>query len=69
MTGESIGAMIERGRVTEVSGETYRVESLERPGIVSQFIPGISDAVYSAGDTVYYFVFPDGTGTILIRYT
>ena len=59
------GARIERGTV-KTAGETgYTVASFDREGIVSPPITGIDERRYTVGDTVYFFLFPDGTGKIL----
>lgn len=60
-----IGAVIERGRIVGSSPEGYSVESLDRQGIVSPPIIAISDAEYTVGDMVVFFLFGDGTGRIL----
>lgn len=67
------GAKIERGRVTDRGEGGYRVASLDRDGIESLFIPAIESngesgpAEYTVGDTVYFFIFRDGTGRIICK--
>ena len=58
--------MIERGRVTVADSSGYIVESLDRAGMLSPpLIPVNEEATYTVGDTVFFFLFPDGTGRIL----
>ena len=60
--------MIERGRIMEVTEEGYRVTSYDRDGIITPPIQVAGgDAVFTEGDRVYYFVFPDGTGKIICK--
>ena len=59
------GANIERGRVLTAENDTYTVASLDREGIVSPPIQTTDDKRYTVGDTVYFFLFRDGTGKIL----
>lgn len=59
------GASIERGTVKTAEETGYTVASFDREGIVSPPITGIDDTTYTVGDTVYFFLFPDGTGRIL----
>lgn len=59
-------AEIERGTVTTTEGG-YRVASMDRPGIVTPPISAIGDKTYSTGDSVYFFLFPDGNGKIISK--
>lgn len=59
------GALIERGKIETVSIEGYTVTSFDREGIVTGPIRPIDGHLYTVGDTVYFFLFPDGTGQIL----
>lgn len=59
------GAVIERGRVLAAEAGAYTVASLDRDGIQSLPIGALSDNTYTVGDTVYFFIFPDGTGKII----
>ena len=59
------GAAIERGEVMTASGGKYTVKSLDRDGIETPPIGAADSTTYSAGDRVYFFLFPDGTGKIL----
>lgn len=61
----SYGAMIERGRVLSTAAEGYTVASLDREGIESPPLSPIDGQSYTVGDTVYFFLFRDGTGKIL----
>ncbi len=61
------GAMIERGTVAEVTAGGCRVRSLDRPGLVSCVITGTDNTAYTTGETVYFFLFRDGTGKILCK--
>ncbi len=67
------GANIERGRITAKEGEGYKVASLDRDGIESPALPimpvptGIEAPEYTVGDTVYFFLFRDGTGRIICK--
>lgn len=59
-------ATMERGKVVD---EQMRVKSLFRKGIITRplsVVPGLELAV---GDSVYFFVFDDGTGCIVAKYT
>lgn len=62
------GAMIERGRVKEVTVAGARVESLTRPGIVTMPLQTIDGSTVSDGDAVFFFEYEDGQGMILARY-
>lgn len=61
------GACIERGKILTVTAEGYTVASLDREDIESLPISAIHDDIYTVGDTVYFFLFRDGTGKILCR--
>lgn len=58
------GARIERGSIKEVSNGTYTVESYDRPGVTGWGLASTGD-IYTAGDTVYFFLFPDGKGLVI----
>ena len=63
------GTRIERGVVTAVNGDTYTVESYDRPGIIAEEIGSVDeDATYSEEDKVCFFFFPDGTGKIICGF-
>ena len=55
---------IERGKITAVSGDTYTVESLDRPGVEGSGIIALDRETYQVGDRVHYVTFDDGTGWI-----
>ena len=59
------GAKIERGRILARESEGYIIASIDRPGIQSGPIQPITDESYTVGQTVYFFLFPDGTGFVL----
>lgn len=61
------GATIERGRVAALAEGGYTVASLDRDGIESPVLTGIDDTAYTVGDTVYFFLFRDGTGKIICK--
>lgn len=61
------GTTVERGKIAEAAEAGYRVESLDRPGLISGAITGMDDTDYAEGDTVYFFLFRDGTGKILCK--
>lgn len=61
------GAMIERGRITAAEPGGYAVASLDREGIESPLLKTIDNTTYTVGDTVYFFLFRDGTGKILCK--
>ena len=61
------GAIIERGKILTATVEGYTVASLDREGIESLPISAIQEDNYTVGDTVYFFLFRDGTGKILCR--
>lgn len=59
------GAVIERGKIEHAADATYTVSSYDREGIITPPIRSIDGHLYNVGDTVYFFLFPDGTGKIL----
>ena len=59
------GAVIERGKVISAGEKGYTVASLDRPGIEAPEIKTIDGSTYTVGDTVYFFLFLDGTGRII----
>ena len=61
------GASVERGKIAEIAAEGYRVENLDRRGIVTCVISCVDNSLYNVGDMVYFFMFRDGTGKILCR--
>ena len=61
------GASVERGKIAEVTEAGYRVENLDRRGIVTCAISCVDNTQYNAGDMVYFFMFRDGTGKILCK--
>ena len=73
MTRHPAGAMVERGKVIEKQGRTWRVENHDRRGLIStmltciDFYQGEQRVDYNVGDEVYFFVFQDGTGAILCK--
>ena len=58
------GVQIERGRITAITGNTYTVESYDRPGVTAWGLKSMEQS-HNAGDKVYFFVFPDGSGLII----
>lgn len=56
---------IERGIVKENLNGFFRVVSLDRAGIVSPGIRALCGEAIQVGDTVYFFLFPDGDGGII----
>lgn len=65
---ERYGTIIERGQITEVTGNGCKVRSFDRDGIVTPPIEPITDGTLAVGDYVYFFLFPDGKGRILSRF-
>lgn len=61
------GAIIERGEILSVTDSGYTVASLDREGIESPPIFPTDERSYTVGDTVYFFLFRDGTGRILCK--
>lgn len=59
------GALIERGKIETASTAGYTVASFDREGIVTAPIRPIDGHLYTEGEKVYFFLFPDGTGQIL----
>ncbi len=59
------GAAIERGRIESAADAIYTVSSYDREGITTPPIRSIDGHLFTVGDTVYFFLFPDGTGKIL----
>lgn len=62
------GASIERGVVSEVCEDGYKVQSYTRDGIMTSAIASISGETYDVGDRVYFFVFDDGRGAIIAEF-
>lgn len=65
------GAAIERGEVIEMADGRCRVQSFTRPGITTPMIPVLpvqTDVDVQVGDHVYFFVFPDGHGAVLMTF-
>lgn len=60
-------APMERGKITSVSENGYTVASFDRDGIISPPIDDINGKSYAVGDTVYFFLFSDGTGKIMCK--
>lgn len=61
------GAVIERGKILRADESGYTVASLDREGIESPPIGALGDTTYTVGDTVYFFLFRDGTGKIVSK--
>lgn len=59
------GAKLERGIIQAAGAEGYTVSSYDRPGIIGKGIRDILGNTHAAGDKVYWFFYPDGTGIIL----
>ncbi len=59
------GAMLERGRVTEVREGKYRIASLDRRGITTPLLPALHMAEAQAGDMVLFCMFDDGSGMVI----
>lgn len=64
-------AGIERGKIISVEAGGCIVASIDRDGIESPPLEALySDGtIYSVGDCVYFFMFNDGTGRILGKFT
>lgn len=60
-----MSAWIERGIIKGAEDGAYTVASLDRDGIETPPLLAIDETVYTVGDTVYFFLFRDGTGRIL----
>lgn len=70
---------IERGKIIDAEGSTFKVESYTKGGVKTRFIEAINQYVneyegeppaenkyaYAIGDEVFFFMFPDGRGMIL----
>lgn len=56
---------IERGRVIQITGTGYIVESLDRKGIVSPPLSPITEITFTEDDMVLFVLFRDGTGKII----
>jgi len=67
VTGVDYGAIIERGEILAATEDGYTVASLDREGIESPPIQAADSAAYTVGDTVYFFLFRDGTGKIIAK--
>jgi len=63
-------AMIERGQVVSVSGGLYKIRSYGRDGLTTPGIPPMrSGDSYNVNDKVYFFLFSDGHGAVLGKFT
>jgi hypothetical protein len=62
---KSPGAVIERGTVLSETDGMYTVASVTRPGVETLPLEALPGASFAAGDSVYFFAFPDGRGVIL----
>lgn len=62
------GAAVERGSVTEVCEDGYRVSSYTRKGVVTPPIPAVGNTAYADGDNVYFFIFDNGHGLIIAAF-
>lgn len=70
MKKEMYGAPLERGRIEKIENGKYTVASITRNGISSLPIPALNPAeTFSIGDNVYFYLFADGTGIILCKFT
>ena len=63
---DAYGALIERGVILSAEADGYRVESFARDGVITPPIPAINDTEYTVGDRVYFFLFDDGRGSVLM---
>ena len=64
------GAFIERGNVIEKTVDThgkawYVVESIDRPGVTSPKMQSYANLIADIGNKVCFFMFDDGTGSVL----
>lgn len=65
---QSAGAAVERGVIEKYEDGKYTVASLDRDGIKSLPIGMIGGGEpYRVGDRVYFFLFPDGSGSVICR--
>ena len=64
---DPLGACIERGKITAAANDGFRVESLERPGVVSRVLGCMIEDEYTVGDRVLFVMFCDGTGKIFCK--
>ena len=62
---KSPGTVIERGTVLSETDGGYTVKSITRPGVETLPLETLPGASFAAGDSVYFFAFPDGHGVIL----
>lgn len=78
MEKEEYGAVIERGKIREVTEKGCRVDSITRSGITTPpLMPAFhqheveddkltaKEPAFAVGDLVYFFMFPDGDGMIV----
>lgn len=61
------GAYIERGEVVDVDESGYTVRSYDRIGVTAYNMSAYGNGMFSKGDTVYFFMFPDGNGLIISK--
>ncbi|MBQ8708521.1 MAG: hypothetical protein IJ523_10580 [Succinivibrionaceae bacterium] len=64
------GAFVERGSVidkgvTSQGNAWYVVESIDRPGVTTSRIQGYANLNAQVGSKVCFFMFDDGTGSVL----
>lgn len=60
------GAIIERGKIVSIQDNgLFTVASFDREGITTPPIASLDGHLYTVDDTVYFFLFRDGTGKIL----
>lgn len=64
-------ARIERGIVVSVSSGLYQIRSYGRDGLVTPGIPALAGGgqPYAVNEKVYFFLFDDGTGAVLGRFS
>lgn len=71
--GENGGdfAKIERGVIQAVSSGLYTVASFSRDGLITPGIPALpgTGGPYTVNEKVYFFLFGDGSGLVLGRFT
>ena len=60
------GAAIERGIVKSAADGKYTVESLSRSGIITPPLSALYSGPVQVDDMVYFFLFDDGRGAILM---
>jgi len=67
-TNKGYGATIERGEIIGAEDTGYLIASFSRHGLTTPPLAAINQSTYAVGDKVYFFMFDDGKGAILMKF-